>query len=257
MFNWVLITVMGLKKILSLNDLALPARATIARSLGGIVILLATLCSAAAFCALVKGSARATAGKNINLKGAWAMSRYDEAVKLLGSPTTWCKGAETLAKLGDPRAIVPLMHAFKSRAEGNKVCLYEAMDKLGGRKEARKLIIQDDAEKRLLGVRLMELFASDEHLPSLEAAARADRDEGVRAQAIYTLGLQKQTPLWEALMIQMLESVDEKLRSAAIENLATRYTDSARKALRNRLPREASAELRTRIEAAIKSNLPR
>jgi HEAT repeat protein len=131
------------------------------------------------------------------------------------------------------------------------------MDKLGGGEEARKLIIQEDAQKQLLGVRLMELFASDEQLPLLEAAARESLDERVRAQAIYTLGLQKQTPLWEALMVRLLESPDEKLRSAAIKNLSTRYTDSARKALRDRLPREPWAQLRPRIEAAIKNNVPR
>ena len=77
----------------------------------------------------------------------------------------------------------------------------------------------------------------------------------VRLLAIHTLGLQKQTPRWEAVMVRLLEAPDGKLREAAIDNLATRYTDSAREALRARLSRETSAELRAKLAAAIETNI--
>jgi hypothetical protein len=176
------------------------------------------------------GSAADEADEKMNSKQTRSAG-YEDAVKLLGTPATWCQGAELLVKLADRQALVPLMRAYKARAEANKLCLYEAMEILGGEKEARNLIAHDDPDVRLLGIRLMNLFPSDEHLPLLANAARDDRDESVRAEAINSLGLQKQTPGWEALMIPLLESPDEKLRSAAEENLSSRDTDSARQAL--------------------------
>jgi hypothetical protein len=61
------------------------------------------------------------------------MAKYDEAVRLLASPATWCRGASQLTGLKDTRALVPLMRAFESPVEAEKLCLAEAMEALAAR----------------------------------------------------------------------------------------------------------------------------
>jgi hypothetical protein len=149
------------------------------------------------------------------------------------------------------------MNAYESREESNKTCLLEAMEQLAGESEARSFIMCDDARKRLIGVHLMELFASDEQLPALELVARSDKDATVRTRALYTLALQKRTPSWELIMIGLLNAADETLRGAAIESLITQYTASARQALHERLSRETLAHLRAKLKAVTKAKRPR
>jgi hypothetical protein len=181
------------------------------------------------------------------------MTKYDDALRDLRSPDTWCRGAAALVVLGHDRALVPLMAAYESRAESDKGCLLDAMQRLGGEKQAAALMAAHDAEQRRIGAHLGELFAADSQLAPLLAAAH-DPDSRVSAQALHSLGVQLQTPQWEKTMLTLLDDANADLRAAAIEKLATRYTESALAALRQRLQREPVAALRARLVDAIRIN---
>src|SRR6266852_3409033 len=106
---------------------------------------------------------------------------FVEAVRKLSDPSTWCEAARALALAGDRRALIPLLEAYESPIEGGKRCLLEAMDELGAKDAAAELYQQGDARQRSQAVRLMEMFGSDRHLPTLMLAL-SDEAEGVRVQ---------------------------------------------------------------------------
>src|SRR5438045_1975469 len=97
------------------------------------------------------------------------VANFEEAVRGLTSPQTWCQAAATLARLGDRRALRPLLDAYETPIEGGKQCLLEAMDRLGAG-EAAATLFKGDPRQRSQAVRLMELFSSDRHLPLLVRA---------------------------------------------------------------------------------------
>jgi hypothetical protein len=179
------------------------------------------------------------------------MSEYDRAVKLLDSPDTWCKGAESLARIGDARALVPLVRAWWSRHEGGKTCLADAMEALGAEKRARALFESSDAEERDAGLELMSLFSSDDHLAPLEKAATSHAEKEVRAASLRVLLGLKRTEAWEKTMIRLLDADDLAARTAAVEGLERRKGEAVKNALRARLARETDAALRKRITAAV------
>jgi hypothetical protein len=185
-----------------------------------------------------------------------AMTTYDEAVGLLASPKTWCKGASRLAALKDVRAIVPLMRAFESPAEAEKLCLADAMEALGGEAEARTLIASHDATERRVAIHLMILFSSDAQLPHLREAALNDPDTDLRTRALDALRQQHQTPKWEATVGELLGQPTAELRGWAIDRLAAHGGDSARAKLTAHRPRETAPELRARIDAALRPSKP-
>jgi hypothetical protein len=181
-----------------------------------------------------------------------ATTKYDEAVGLLANPKTWCTGAARLAALKDTRALVPLMRAFESSVEAEKLCLADAMEALGGETEARKLIASSDPAERSVGMHLTVLFASDDHLPSLHDAALKEPDGALRARALDALRQQRQTPKWESAVGDLLGRPSPELRSWAIDRLAAHGGESARAKLSAHLARETAPELRARITAALK-----
>jgi hypothetical protein len=185
-----------------------------------------------------------------------SMTTYNEAVGLLASPKTWCTGAKQLAALKDVRALVPLMHAFESPAEAEKLCLAEAMEALGGEVEARKLIASRDADERRVALHLMILFSSDEQLPHLRDAALKDPDADVRTRALDALRQQRQTPKWEGVVGELLGQASTELRGWAIDRLAAHGGDSARAKLTAHLPHETVPELRARIGTALHAVKP-
>jgi hypothetical protein len=185
-----------------------------------------------------------------------AMMKYDEAVGLLASPKTWCTGATQLAALHDTRALVPLMRAFESPAEAEKLCLADAMQALGGEAEARKLIASSDAAERRVAIHLMILFASDDHLPYLRDAAVKETEGELRTRALDALRQQHQTAKWDAVVGGMLDQPSAELRGWAIDRLAARGGDSAHAKLSAHLPRETVPELRARITAALQPSKP-
>ena len=154
---------------------------------------------------------------------------FEEAVRRLSAPSSWCEAARVLAAIGDRRALIPLLEAYESPIEGGKRCLLEAMDELGA-KDAAAEFYQGDARQRSNAVRLMELFGSDRHLPTLMRAL-SDPAEGVRAQARRAIVNQEWTNAWEATMIPLLDSKDPQTQRIALESLRRRNSAAANAAL--------------------------
>lgn len=172
---------------------------------------------------------------------------YETAVKQLGFPDTWCKGAQALAELGDPQALVPLIEAYEQDFEASRLCLLDAMEVLNPVAGAHNLFESTSPDQRRMAAHLMELFASEEHLPYLRRAVH-DSDEAVRIQGRFAAAAQVQTPAWEAFMIELLAHDDPRMRAQAIKSLSRRRTDSAREALRQRLAVEPDTDLKREIE---------
>jgi len=175
---------------------------------------------------------------------------------LLASPRTWCTGAKRLAALKDKRALMPLMRAFESRAEAEKLCLADAMEALGGEAEARTLIASSAADERRVAMRLMLLFGSDQQLPFLRDAALKDPEPALRTHALSALRQQRRTSSWEAIVAELLGQPSPELRGWAIDCLAESRADSTRAKLAAHLPRETVPELRARIDAALRASKP-
>src|SRR5919204_6858708 len=133
---------------------------------------------------------------------------FEEALQGLRSPRTWCQAADRLVALGDRRALLALLDAYETPIEGGKRCLLEAMDRLGATEAAAELFT-GDARQRAQAVRLMELFASDRHLPVLMRAI-SDPSEAVRIQAREALVNQERTERWRAAMVKLRQDADEE-----------------------------------------------
>ena len=108
---------------------------------------------------------------------------YEAAIERLRSHETWCEGAEALGKLGNRRAVVPIVLAYETPIEGaSKQCLLRALELLAPEAVIAELfnhgVAQGDAEGRRAAVHLMELFAADAHLERLERAAADSGGEG-------------------------------------------------------------------------------
>ena len=173
-----------------------------------------------------------------------------QALSLLGSPDTWCRGADQLAKTGDVAMIVPILRAYESREETGKVCLLDAMDALGAKEASHALFDGPGADDRRMAAHLMGLFADDSHLPYLEQAAVAS-DDALRRQGIRSIATQVQTDAWEASMIRLLSAEPTDTRAQAITSLSRRRTDTAYAALAARMDVEPDPELKRRIAAVV------
>src|SRR5262245_10111528 len=110
-------------------------------------------------------------------KGKRSMT-YDDAVALLQKPERWCEGAAALAKLGDSRAIKPLFGVVALPGEElpDRACVREALEKLGARQEAARLITSVQLADRRTAVGLMKELPADAHIPALARAAAGDSD---------------------------------------------------------------------------------
>jgi hypothetical protein len=178
-------------------------------------------------------------------------TKYDDAVKLLAAPTSWCTGAKQLVALKDKRALVPLVQAYEKPVEADKLCLSDAMEALGAEAEARKLITSKDATERRIAIRLMILFGSDEQLAPLNEVALHDSDTALRTAARDALRQQRQTKKWEEVIATHLDSPDDALRGWAIDLLIKHNGKSSWQRVQDHLPKEKNAELRTKIETAL------
>jgi hypothetical protein len=181
------------------------------------------------------------------------MTRYDEAVKQLAGPTTWCAGARQLVALEDKRALVPLVVAYDKAVEADKLCLADAMEALGGESEARKLIASKDASERAVAIRLMVLFSSDDQLDLLNKVAHSDPKPALRAAARDALRQQRQTKKWEEVIAGYLASPDDGTRGWAIELLIKHNGKSSWQRVQDHLPNEKNPDLRAKIEKALAS----
>ncbi len=168
---------------------------------------------------------------------------YEEAVQRLGSPLTWCDGADSLGVLGDPKALPPLMEAYRKPVEASKLCLLDAMQMLQAETQSHTLY---DGGERLLGLHFMTLFPSDAHLPLVVSSLNA-AEESERVAAIQALGSQKQTPLWIVSMLPLLDHPDRAVRSEVIDRLMFRREVEVREALRSHVDAEPDPSLKVRL----------
>lgn len=176
------------------------------------------------------------------------MATYEEAVELLKNPATWQKGARALAKLGDPRAILPLLTAYELPIEGgDKLSLADALRALTGESALGTLAKARSADERRAAARIRRLFAQEAHIDPLEHAL-SDESPLVRAEARLALASQPQTPRWERAMGKMLAAPETESRQMAIAALAKRRTPSARAILRDHAQTEQDPHLRALVD---------
>lgn len=182
-----------------------------------------------------------------------SMSKYDEAVRLLASPKTWCEGARQLAQLKDARAIVPLLAAYDRPIEAPTLCLADAMEELGATTQAATLVASKQLDDRVAGVRLMVVFTSDDHLAPLREVALHDPDIQMRDRALEALHRQRQTAAWEDVIGGFLASDDERLRGWALDRLIEHNGTATWARVEAHAAKEKSPVLRAKIEAALKA----
>lgn len=177
-------------------------------------------------------------------------SEYKAAVRQLEGPGTWCKGAATLKRARRSSAVAPLLRAYESRPEGDKLCLLEAPDALNSVALVREWGASKDSRQRRMAAHLMELSFRKAHLPTLVALC-ADHDQRVRRQALSAIATQRQTVEWESAMIALLSSTHIDARERAVRSLDRRRTETARKALRERFAVETDAYVKREIEKTL------
>lgn len=179
---------------------------------------------------------------------------YDDAVALLHKPERWCDAAATLTRLGDVRAIKPLYGVIELVGEDlpDRSCVRDALDKLGARQQAAKLVASPQVAERRIAVGLMRELPADAHAPLLARIAAGDPDPDLRATAARALRTQKITPAWDAAMLSLLDAADADIRVLAASSLERRFGAPILAALRKRLAVETDREVRGALEAAIR-----
>lgn len=179
---------------------------------------------------------------------------YDEAVALLQVPERWCEAAAALARLGDRRAIGPLLRVVARTEESlpDRGCVHDVLDKLGVRTEVVKLAASADVADRRTAIELMNACPADSHAPILARLALHDPAADLRGLAARTLRTQKVTTAWDTAMLALLDAVDRDTRALAATSLQRRFGGAILAALRKRLGSEPQAAVRAALEAAIR-----
>jgi HEAT repeat protein len=178
------------------------------------------------------------------------MPEFDDAVKLLQSPTTWCDGAARLAKLGDPDAVVPLTAALHAGHEASTLCLVDAIEALGGAALAHTLGESPEPDRRHAALDVILYLGTDPELPILESLA-ADPLPSVRQHTVKVIHQLKRTAAWRQSMFRLLSSDDTTVRAAIVDSLALDVRGDITTALRARLPLEPDPAVKAKIEAAL------
>jgi len=173
------------------------------------------------------------------------------AVKLLASPSTWCRGARQLAKLKDPEGLIPLERALHSGVEADHSCLIDAIMALKPERHLKSFLTAADVEHRLAGLSLAIVWGKDEHLPLVEKAILSDPSPEVRTAALSTLRQSHRTKAWRAVNIRLLDVEDATVRGAIVDSIAVDPRDELADALRARLKKETDPDVKKQIEAAL------
>jgi len=180
---------------------------------------------------------------------------YAEAVALLRSSETMCRGAEALAKMGNRAALMPLLDAHGAAEDAAaRTCVKEALAALGARDQARTLADSDKPVERHAAVTLMGMFKDDQHVAVLGKLIDADPEPSLRAHAVEVLWLQKRTPPWEPIMVKALDHADTAVRRTAAQALTGQWGPAVLTALRKRLTVEKEPIVRSALETAIRSH---
>jgi hypothetical protein len=180
---------------------------------------------------------------------------YAEAVALLRSSETMCRGAEALAKMGNKAALIPLLDAHGAAEDAaSRTCTKEAMAALGAGAEARRLATSDKPVDRHAGITFMGMFRDEQHAAVLGQLIDADPESPVRAHAIEVLWLQKRTGPWQSIMVRSLDHGDTAVRRTAAQALTGQWGADVLAALRKRLTVEKESIVRDALTAAIRSH---
>ncbi len=180
---------------------------------------------------------------------------YAEALALLRSSETMCRGAEALAKLGNKAALMPLLDAHGAAEDAAaRTCTREALAALGARDEARTLAVSDKPVERHAGVTLMGMFRDEHHAAVLGQLIDGDPEPSLRAHAVEVLWLQKRTGPWQSIMIRSLDHADTAVRRTAAQALTGQWGPAVLAALRARLAVEKESVVRSALTAAIRSH---
>jgi hypothetical protein len=179
---------------------------------------------------------------------------YDEAVALLHRPERWCDAAAALVELKDARAIGPLFEVVALTTEGlpDRACVRDALDRLGVRREAARLVGSAQVAERRTAVRMMKAFPGDEQVAVLARVALGDADADLRGDAARAVRTQPITAAWDTAMVSLLDAGDAEIRTLAASTLERRFGAPVLAALRKRLAAETEPAVRAALEAAIK-----
>jgi HEAT repeat protein len=180
---------------------------------------------------------------------------YAEAVALLRSSESMCRGAEALAKMGNKAALMPLLEAHSAAEDAaSRSCVKEAMAALGAGEQARRLVASDKSVERHAGVTFMGMFKDEHHAAILGQLIDGDPEPSLRAHAVEVLWLQKRTGPWESIMVKALDHADTAVRRTAAQALTGQWGASVLAALRKRLVVEKESIVRSALESAIRSH---
>jgi len=180
---------------------------------------------------------------------------YAEALALLRSSETMCRGAEALAKMGNQAALMPLLDAHGAAEDAAaRTCTKEALAALGARDQARKLAASAKPVERHAAVTFMGMFKDDHHVALLGQLIDGDPEPSLRAHAVEVLWLQKRTGPWEPIMVKALDHADTAVRRTAAQALTGQWGTGVLTALRKRLTVEKEPIVRTALESAIRSH---
>jgi HEAT repeat protein len=176
----------------------------------------------------------------------------DEAIRLLYDTERYCEGADSLAALGDPSALLELAAAYQELEDVPKRCLIEAIRALDGASAAEGLYRTDVPAARRGAVLLMRLAPDERHLAPLEEAL-GDEDRLVRWQAREALASQPRTAAWEEALVRVLETGEPAARTRAAEILAGRVSRHVRVALERRAVEDSDDEVRAAIRRTLEA----
>ena len=144
---------------------------------------------------------------------------YEDALVKLQSYTTWCKAADTLAKMKRPEALAPILAAFETNLEVPRGCLLDALDVLADNGAVEANWASDDPTRKRAALRTMQLASDPKYVPALVAATLDPAWEEVALAAL--LG-QLRDPAWEQAMLGLLTAPSPTVRVAAVRNLKGR-----------------------------------
>lgn len=145
-------------------------------------------------------------------------SELQSAIQDLGAPATWCDAAARLARLNDAAALPALLAAYRSRAEANKVCLLEAIRSIVTLDVVRRGLAAAEPSSQALVLRLMALVPAEAY-PPLLAPLLTSTDPELRQLARDALRVQQQTPVWDQVLVGLLQGQDRDAAAWASQQL--------------------------------------
>ncbi len=192
--------------------------------------------------------------QGVQAKPAKGKRMLERGLALLdkGDSASICRGAKLLAKSGQEEAVEPLLKHVRSRNEGVRDCVTEALDDLTvtpqvvrARWDATKDV--DARESLLAGV----VGLSHAALVPLYEVAAAARSAELRRLVAVGLKHHRTHASTPGLLRQLVADADEDVRWWAVDTLSLMGTDDARTILRERLGAERNKRIVPFIRRAL------